>query len=62
MKKLKKPNLSQTDFKRGYRIGTRYINELSAIFKYVKIDFGSAGKINGKTKRIIQYRWIQVRL
>ena len=55
-------DVNQMDYKRRYKIGTRYIDVLGQIFRYVKIDFGSAGKINNKIKRIVQYRWIQVRL
>lgn len=58
----KKPNLSRIDYVRKYKIGTRYMTELGSIFKYVKMDLGVAGKINGKIRRIIQYVWIQVRL
>ena len=61
-KEIEKPNLYKIDNKRKYRIGTRYMTKLGAIFRYVKIDFGSVGKINGKLMRNIIYRWIQVRM
>ncbi len=62
---MKKPNhepdLSRVDSGSKYRIGTLYMTPDKKVFKYVKIDLGSAGKIDGKTMRIIIYRWIQWR-
>ncbi len=62
---MKKSNceldLGRVDYSRKYRIGTQFMTSNREVFKYVKIDLGSAGKIDGKTMRIIIYRWIQWR-
>lgn len=59
---IKEIGLNNIDYVRKHRLGTCYVLPNGWKFKYVKIDLGSAGKINGKIMRNIQYRWIQVPL
>ena len=52
------PDLNRIDSERKYKIGTLFMTSLKRVFKYVKIDLGSAGLYDGRYYRIIIYRWI----
>lgn len=53
------PNVNRMDTSRKYRLGTRLMNETGQVFQYAKLDFGVIGKVDGKTYRKIQHRWIR---
>ncbi|KKN77463.1 hypothetical protein LCGC14_0360220 [marine sediment metagenome] len=59
---MKKPDLNESSRFRRYKIGTRYADELGRMWRYVKIDFGVAGKIKNKAIRNIIYKWSLYRL
>ncbi len=54
------PDVHKQSYTREYRIGTLFKIVLGALYRYVKIDLGSAGKDNkGKRLgRIIVYVWV----
>lgn len=51
------------DFKRKFRLGTKFIDEIGIIYKYVKIDAGIVGKDEkGKSIKNIFYGWMVTHL
>ena len=54
------PDTSKQSCTREYRIGTLFKTALGLLYRYVKIDLGSAGKDNkGKRLgRVIVYTWV----
>lgn len=60
-KQAKDTDMCKVDHIRQYKIGTRFITATYQIYKYVKVDHGIVGKIDGKTIRHIEYRWIRTR-
>jgi hypothetical protein len=63
MKNKEFPDLINNTYKRKFRLGTRYMNELRQIFKYCKFDFGVVGKdpTTGKVYRHIEFGWIRTK-
>ena len=54
------PNPAIVNYKRKYKIGTRLYMPSGALYRYVKVDMGSLGKINGKPTRAIVYMWAAI--
>lgn len=53
----------EPEYKRNFRLGTRFINWNGQILKYAKIDFGTLGKSDdGKHCRHVCYAWIKVKI
>jgi len=47
--------------KREFKLGTTYVDENNRFWKYAKIDFGVAGKVENKTYHNIKYGWVRWR-